>query len=157
MQRLKSSSWAMILFWVTIISAVIAIADAIIVLAGMESAIQVAREAAQAETGADAATIELAMNIARGALIAGVVVSLLLTALVTVGGLKFSMQGKWGTFCVIIGILSAVSAVISLVNFFRQGVYTPLNIVTTSFSIAINVLFFISSIMLKIRDKNNAI
>lgn len=157
MQRLKSSSWAMILFWVTIISAVIAIADAIIILAGMEPALQAVRETAQAEAGADAATVDMVITIARGGMIAGVVISLLLTALVTVGGLKFSMQGKWGTFCVVIGVLSAISAVISLVSFFRQGAYTPLNIVSTCFSIAINVLFFISSIMLKIRDKNNAI
>ena len=157
MSRLKQNIWAMILFWVTIISAVWAVASAIITIVGMNAALEVARQAAlEQDPSLNQEGLDIVVMAARIGLIAGVVISLIITALVTTGGLKFSLQGKWGTFCIVIGVLDVIGAVITMASMFTNRSFTVASIVSDVLSIVTGVLFFVSSIMLRLADKKNA-
>ena len=157
MSRLKENIWAMILFWVTIISAVWAVASAVITLVGMNAALEAARQAAlQQDPSLNQEGLDVVVMAARIGIIAGIVISLLITALVTTGGLKFSLQGKWGTFCIVIGVLDVIGAAFTLINMFRNGSFTVASVVSDVLSIVTGVLFFVSSIMLRLADKKNA-
>ena len=157
MSRLKQNIWAMILFWVTIISAVWAVASAIITIVGMNAALEVARQAAlEQDPSLNQEGLDIVVMAARIGLIAGVVISLIITARVTTGGLKFSLQGKWGTFCIVIGVLDVIGAVITMASMFTNRSFTVASIVSDVLSIVTGVLFFVSSIMLRLADKKNA-
>jgi hypothetical protein len=104
MERIKSNKYALILFIATIVMLVLGVINIIVTIAGMETALEVARTEA-AKTGATPDEVNLAVAITRGALYAAIVISAILLVFEVLCGLKCSMHGKWRIGAIVFGVL----------------------------------------------------
>ena len=104
MERIKSNKYALILFIATIVMLVLGVINIIVTIAGMETALEVARTEA-AKTGATPDEVNLAVTITRGALYAAIVISAILLVFEVLCGLKCSMHGKWRIGAIVFGVL----------------------------------------------------
>ena len=110
MERIKSNKYALILFIATIAMLVLGVINIIVTIAGMETAVEVARNEA-VKAGGTQQEIDLAIAIARGALYAAIVISAILLVFEVLCGLKCSMQGKWRIGAIVFGILLCIDYV----------------------------------------------
>jgi len=104
MERIKSNKYALILFIATIVMLVLGVINIIVTIAGMETALEVARTEA-AKTGATPDEVNLAVAITRGALYAAIIISAILLVFEVLCGLKCSMHGKWRIGAIVFGVL----------------------------------------------------
>lgn len=104
MERVKTNKYALILFIATIAMLVLGVVSIIMTIAGMETALEVARTEA-AKTGATPDEVNLAVAITRGALYAAIVITAILLLFEVLCGLKCSMQGKWRVGAIVFGVL----------------------------------------------------
>lgn len=110
MERVKSNKYALILFIATIAMLVLGVVSIIMTIAGMETALEVARTEA-AKTGATPDEVNLAVAITRGALYAAIVITVILLLFEVLCGLKCSMQGKWRVGAIVFGVLLCIDYV----------------------------------------------
>ena len=110
MERVKTNKYALILFIATIAMLVLGVINIIVTIAGMETALEVARTEA-AKTGATPDEVNLAVAITRGALYAAIVISAILLVFEVLCGLKCSMHGKWRIGAIVFGILLCIDYV----------------------------------------------
>lgn len=110
MERVKTNKYALILFIATIAMLVLGVVSIIMTIAGMETALEVARTEA-AKTGATADEVNLAVAITRGALYAAIVITAILLLFEVLCGLKCSMQGKWRVGAIVFGVLLCIDYV----------------------------------------------
>ncbi len=110
MERVKTNKYALILFIATIAMLVLGVVSIIMTIAGMETALEVARTEA-AKTGATPDEVNLAVAITRGALYAAIVITAILLLFEVLCGLKCSMQGKWRVGAIVFGVLLCIDYV----------------------------------------------
>ena len=111
----KKSVWAIIILVATIISLIALVASIVVLAVGLPTTIAAARQAA-IDQGTPQAEIDLAVSIAIGAIIAAFVIASIFSILKIIGGFMFSLKGRWGIFCIVVSILSAVSGIYSVVS-----------------------------------------
>ena len=110
MERVKTNKYALILFIATIAMLVLGVVSIIMTIAGMETALEVARTEA-AKTGATPDEVNLAVAITRGALYAAIVITAILLLFEVLCGLKCSMHGKWRVGAIVFGVLLCIDYV----------------------------------------------
>ena len=110
MERVKTNKYALILFIATIAMLVLGVISIIVTIAGMETAVEVAKTEA-AKAGGTQQEIDLAVAIARGAIYGAVVISAILLVFEVLCGLKCSMKGKWRVGAIVFGILLCIDYV----------------------------------------------
>ena len=104
MERIKSNKYALILFIATIVMLVLGVINIIVTIAGMETAVEVAKNEA-VKAGGTQQEIDLAIAIAKGALYVAIVISAILLVFEVLCGLKCSMHGKWRIGAIVFGVL----------------------------------------------------
>ncbi len=143
MAKNKFSFWALVILVVTIISTVLFVTSVIVFAAGLPAIAETVRQAGKQE-GASEATIATAIAIANATAISTFAVSSVLEVLTIVGGFLFSLKGRWGIFCIIMAILSAIGYVVQLFGAISSGNTTT--IVTAILAAALSILLVIACI-----------
>lgn len=100
----------------------------------------------------DEATIELALEITKTGLIVGLVFAVIICGLEILGGFLFSLKGRWGVFCIVVGVLGVLFGIFDLTDL-GNGQNTVGTILSTIFSFAVTVAFCLASIMHYIENK----
>ena len=104
MKRIKSNKYALLLFIATIAMLVLGVVGIIISIAGLESAVEIARQEA-VKTGATPEQIDFAVSFAKAIVYVAVVIGSILLIFEVLCGLKCSMYGKWRIGAIVFGIL----------------------------------------------------
>ena len=147
----KLSIWAIIILVATILSLIFLVSGIVITVAGFGAAGAAARQAA-IDSGADAAAADLAVSMAIGIAVVVLILASLLDIFKIIGGFKFSLQGKWGMFCIIISMIGAIFALVGLIDAFK----TPGNVTNLIYYIGeflTSALLAVACIMHKIELK----
>ena len=110
MKRIKSNKYALLLFIATIAMLVLGVVGIIISIAGLESAVVIARQEA-VKTGATQEQIDFAVSFAKAIVYVAVVIGSILLIFEVLCGLKCSMYGKWRIGAIVFGILLCVDYV----------------------------------------------
>ena len=111
----KKSVWSIIILVATIISLIILVASIVVLAVGLPATIAAARQAA-IDQGTPQAEVDMVVSLAIGVVIFAFVLASLFSVFKIIGGFMFSLKGRWGIFCIVVSILSAVSGIYSLVT-----------------------------------------
>ena len=138
----KMSIWAIIILIATIISLILLAVTVIVTVVGIPAATAAAKQAA-IDAGTPEAEVNLVVGIAVGAIVGALIFASIFDVLKIIGGFMFSLKGKWGIFCIVVSILSAIGAIWSLSTTIanRGSVGT---IVTDIITLLVNVLLVVA-------------
>ena len=132
----KPSIWSIIILVATIISLVLLVVSVIVFAVGVP-ALKDAAYQASIDAGATAEEATLAVSLAIGVAIGAMVFASIFEVFKIIGGFMFSLKGRWGIFCIVVAIISAVS----------NGASKNPNvgsIVTNAITLAIDVLLVVA-------------
>ena len=152
----KKSIWSTLLLIATFLmlaSVVVSIITVIVVLPQtMEAAKEIARQEAAAQgVSVSEEVLEMAMNIAKSAVIVSLVFVIIIAGLEILGGFLFSLKGKWGIFCIVVGVLGVLGGIGNLMGITAST--QAASIVSDVISFLVSGLFCVASIMHYIENK----
>ncbi len=152
----KKSIWSTLLLVATFLmlaSVVFAIVTVIAVLPQtMEAAKEIARQEAAAQgVSVSEEVLEMAMNIAKTAAIVSLVFVAIISGLEILGGFLFALKGKWGIFCIVVGVLGVLGGIGNLMGI--TATTQPASIISDVISFLVSGLFCVASIMHYIENK----
>ena len=152
----KKSIWSTLLLVATFLmlaSVVVAIVTVIAVLPQtMEAAKEIARQEAAAQgVSVSEEVLDLAMNVAKTAVVVSLVFVVIISGLEILGGFLFSLKGKWGIFCIVIGVLGVLGGIGNLMSI--TATTQAANIISDVISFLVSGLFCVASIMHYIENK----
>ena len=138
----KKSIWSLIILVSTIISLVLLIVAVVLLAIGAPAVLETGKQAAiDAGASADEAAV-----IATGVLI-GVIVVFVLSSifdiLKIIGGFMFSLKGRWGIFCIVVSILSAVGAIGTLISDISNKAAVG-SIIVSALNLAVSALLVVA-------------
>ena len=116
----KKSIWSTIILVVAIVSLVLLVVSIVTTITGMAGVEALVREEAANQGLTDEALIAIAIGTAKAMLVVSLIIGSLFEILQIIGGFKFSLQGKWGMFCIVVSVLGVIFGVIGLVNDFQN-------------------------------------
>ena len=152
----KKSIWSTLLLIATFLmlaSVVVSIITVIVVLPQtMEAAKEIARQEAAAQgVSVSEEVLEMAMNIAKSAVIVSLVFVIIIAGLEILGGFLFSLKGKWGIFCIVVGVLGVLGGIGNLMGI--TATTQAATIISDVISFLVSGLFCVASIMHYIENK----
>lgn len=152
----KKSIWSTLLLVATFLmlaSVVFAVVTVIAVLPQtMEAAKEIARQEAAAQGySVSEEVLDLAMSVAKTAVIASLVFVVIISGLEILGGFLFSLKGKWGIFCIVVGVLGVLGGIGNLMGI--TATTQAANIISDVISFLVSGLFCVASIMHYIENK----
>ena len=152
----KKSIWSTLLLIATFLmlaSVVVSIVTVIVVLPQtMEAAKEIARQEAAAQgVSVSEEVLEMAMNIAKSAVIVSLVFVIIIAGLEILGGFLFSLKGKWGIFCIVVGVLGVLGGIGNLMGI--TATTQAATIISDVISFLVSGLFCVASIMHYIENK----
>lgn len=89
--------------------------------------------------------VDMTVRAAEGLLIVGLIFVSAIDCLVSLGGFLFSHKGKWGVFCIIVGIIGVLSKSFDFTNLNKES--EILTVVLTIIGFLAVLAFCVSSIM----------
>ena len=113
MERLKSNKGALILFISTIALIVLAVIGMVTVFTNMEFIKNAAKESIN-DSGASQDDINLAINIAVAGVWVSIVIEAIVTLFVALCGFKCSLKGQWRIGAIVFGVLYVISQISGL-------------------------------------------
>ena len=152
----KKSVWSTLLLIATFLMMASAIISIVTVIVGLPAVMEAAKEIAREEAAAMGTSIseeylDIAMNAAKTMAITILVFVLAIAALEIVGGFLFSLKGKWGVFCIVVGVLGVLGG---LGNLFSINAKTePGTVVSYITSFLISAVFLTASIAHYVENK----
>ena len=152
----KKSIWSTLLLIATFLmlaSVVVSIITVIVVFPQtMEAAKEIARQEAAAQgVSVSEEVLEMAMNIAKSAVIVSLVFVIIIAGLEILGGFLFSLKGKWGIFCIVVGVLGVLGGIGNLMGITAST--QAASIISDVISFLVSGLFCVASIMHYIENK----
>lgn len=152
----KKSIWSTLLLIATFLmlaSVVVSIITVIVVLPQtMDAAKEIARQEAAAQgVSVSEEVLEMAMNIAKSAVIVSLVFVIIIAGLEILGGFLFSLKGKWGIFCIVVGVLGVLGGIGNLMGI--TATTQAATIISDVISFLVSGLFCVASIMHYIENK----
>ena len=152
----KKSIWSTLLLIATFLmlaSVVVSIITVIVVLPQtMDAAKEIARQEAAAQgVSVSEEVLEMAMNIAKSAVIVSLVFVIIIAGLEILGGFLFSLKGKWGIFCIVVGVLGVLGGIGNLMGITAST--QAASIISDVISFLVSGLFCVASIMHYIENK----
>ena len=152
----KKSIWSTLLLVATVlmlVSVVVSIITVIVVLPQtMEAAKEVARQEAAAQGySVSEEMLEMAMGVAKSAVIVSLVFVVIIAGLEILGGFLFALKGKWGIFCIVVGVLGVLGGIGNLMGITAST--QPATIISDVISFLVSGLFCVASIMHYIENK----
>ena len=137
----KKSVWSTLILVITIINLIMAIVEIISVIQSMPKIEAYAREAAIEAGIYEETMIELVVSTTKSSVIAGLSFSLVFTGLIALGGFLFSLKGKWGMFCIVVGIISLIGGVFTVINAVSTNGTEPLTIALNIISLCLTLVY----------------
>ena len=142
----KKSIWSTLLLVATLLMLASAVISIVTTIVTLPEIMEAAKEIAKTELASRGYTIseealDMAMNTARTAAVMGLVFATLIAGLEVLGGLLFSLKGKWGIFCIVVGVLGIIGG---FTNVFSS---TASTVVTNIIGLLVSGLFCVSSVM----------
>ena len=89
--------------------------------------------------------VDMTVRASEGLLIVGLIFVSAIECLVSLGGFLFSRKGKWGMFCIIVGIIGVLSKSFDFTNLNKES--EILTVVLTIIGFLAVLAFCVSSIM----------
>ena len=150
----KKSVWSTILLIATFLMLASIVVSIVTMIVSLPTIMEIARSIMMEEAGdkLDEASIELALQITKTGIIVGLVFAVIIYGLEVLGGFLFSLKGRWGVFCIVIGVLGVLFGIFDLTDL-GNGQNTVGTILSTIFSFAVTVAFCVASIMHYIENK----
>jgi len=138
----KPSVWSIIILVATIISLVLLVVSISVFAVGVP-ALKDAAYQASIDAGATAEEATVAVSLAIGLAIGAMVFASIFEVFKIIGGFMFSLKGRWGVFCIVVAIISAVSTLFTLINGVSKNPNVG-SIVTNVITLAIDVLLVVA-------------
>ena len=138
----KPSIWSIIILVATIISLVLLVVSIAVFAVGVPALKDAAYQGA-IDSGATAEEATVIVSLALGLAIGVLVFASIFEVFKIIGGFMFSIKGRWGIFCIVVAIISAVSALFSLINGATKNPSVA-GIVTNAITLAIDVLLVVA-------------
>ena len=98
---------------------------------------------ASIDAGATAEEATVAVSLAIGLAIGAMVFASIFEVFKIIGGFMFSIKGRWGIFCIVVAIISAVSTLFTLINGASKNPNVG-SIVTNAITLAVDVLLVVA-------------
>ncbi len=152
----KKSIWSTLLLVATFLMLASVVFAIVTVIAVLPQTLEAAKEIARQEAAAQGVSVseevlDLAMNVAKTAAIASLVFVVIISGLEILGGFLFSLKGKWGIFCIVIGVLGVLGGIGNLMGI--TATTQAANIISDVISFLVSGLFCVASIMHYIENK----
>ena len=152
----KKSIWSTLLLVATFLMLASVVVSIITVIVVLPQTMEAAKEIARQEAAAQGVTVseevlEMAMNIAKSAVIVSLVFVILIAGLEILGGFLFSLKGKWGIFCIVVGVLGVLGGIGNLMGITAST--QAATIISDVISFLVSGLFCVASIMHYIENK----
>ena len=152
----KKSIWSTLLLIATFLMLASVVVSIITVIVVLPQTMEAAKEIARQEAAAQGVTVseevlEMAMNIAKSAVIVSLVFVIIIAGLEILGGFLFSLKGKWGIFCIVVGVLGVLGGIGNLMGITAST--QAASIVSDVISFLVSGLFCVASIMHYIENK----
>lgn len=152
----KKSIWSTLLLVATVLMLVSVVVSIVTVMAVLPQTMEAAKEVARQEAAAQGVTVseevlEMAMNIAKTAVITSLVFVVIIAGLEALGGFLFSLKGKWGIFCIVVGVLGVLGGIGNLMSITAST--QAATIISDVVSFLVSGLFCVTSIMHYIENK----
>lgn len=143
MERVKKDKFALILFVATIVMVVSFVISIFTISAALGMVESVTREQAAGQ-GLSEDEINFAISIAKGAIVAALVISGIIILFVALCGFKCSLQGKWRMGAIVFGVIFTIDAVYTFFNSMSNKNYGGL--VSGLISLAASVCYLIGAV-----------
>ncbi len=152
----KKSIWSTLLLVATFLMLASVVFAIVTVIAVLPQTLEAAKEIARQEAAAQGVSVseevlDLAMSVAKTAAIASLVFVVIISGLEILGGFLFSLKGKWGIFCIVIGVLGVLGGIGNLMGI--TATTQAANIISDVISFLVSGLFCVASIMHYIENK----
>ena len=152
----KKSIWSTLLLIATFLMLASVVVSIITVIVVLPQTMEAAKEIARQEAAAQGVTVseevlEMAMNIAKSAVIVSLVFVIIIAGLEILGGFLFSLKGKWGIFCIVVGVLGVLGGIGNLMGITAST--QAASIISDVISFLVSGLFCVASIMHYIENK----
>ena len=138
----KPSIWSIIILIATIISLVLLVVSISVFAVGVPTLKDAAYQAS-IDAGATAEEATVAVSLAIGLAIGAMVFASIFEVFKIIGGFMFSIKGRWGIFCIVVAIISAVSTLFTLINGASKNPNVG-SIVTNAITLAVDVLLVVA-------------
>lgn len=152
----KKSIWSTLLLVATFLMLASVVFAIVTVIAVLPQTLEAAKEVARQEAAAQGYSVteevlDLAMSVAKTAVIVSLVFVVIISGLEILGGFLFSLKGKWGIFCIVIGVLGVLGGIGNLMGI--TATTQPATIISDVISFLVSGLFCVASIMHYIENK----
>lgn len=152
----KKSIWSTLLLIATFLMLASVVVSIITVIVVLPQTMDAAKEIARQEAAAQGVTVseevlEMAMNIAKSAVIVSLVFVIIIAGLEILGGFLFSLKGKWGIFCIVVGVFGVLGGIGNLMGITAST--QAATIISDVISFLVSGLFCVASIMHYIENK----
>lgn len=152
----KKSIWSTLLLVATFLMLASVVVAIVTVIAVLPQTLEAAKEVARQEAAAQGVSVseevlDLAMSVAKTAVIASLVFVVIISGLEILGGFLFSLKGKWGIFCIVVGVLGVLGGIGNLMSI--TATTQAANIISDVISFLVSGLFCVASIMHYIENK----
>ena len=152
----KKSIWSTLLLVATFLMLASVVFAIVTVIAVLPQTLEAAKEVARQEAAAQGVSVseevlDLAMSVAKTAVIASLVFVVIISGLEILGGFLFSLKGKWGIFCIVIGVLGVLGGIGNLMSI--TATTQAATIISDVISFLVSGLFCVASIMHYIENK----
>ena len=114
----KKSVWSTILLIATFLMLASIVVSIVAIIVSLPTMMEMARSIMMEEAGdkLDEASIELALQITKTTIIVGLVFAVIIGGLEVLGGFLFSLKGRWGVFCIVVGVLGVFFEIFDLTD-----------------------------------------
>ena len=152
----KKSIWSTLLLIATFLMLASVVVSIITVIAVLPQTMEAAKEIARQEAAAQGYSVseevlDLAMSVAKTAVIVSLVFVIIIAGLEILGGFLFSLKGKWGIFCIVVGVLGVLGGIGNLMGITAST--QAATIISDVISFLVSGLFCVASIMHYIENK----
>ena len=152
----KKSIWSTLLLVATFLMLASVVVSIITVIVVLPQTLEAAKEVARQEAAAQGYSVteevlDLAMSVAKTAVIVSLVFVIIIAGLEILGGFLFSLKGKWGIFCIVVGVLGVLGGIGNLMGITAST--QAASIVSDVISFLVSGLFCVASIMHYIENK----
>ena len=152
----KKSIWSTLLLVATFLMLASVVFAIVTVIAVLPQTLEAAKEVARQEAAAQGVSVseevlDLAMSVAKTAVVVSLVFVVIISGLEILGGFLFSLKGKWGIFCIVVGVLGVLGGIGNLMSI--TATTQAATIISDVISFLVSGLFCVASIMHYIENK----
>ena len=145
MAQNKKSIWSIIILVASLVTLALLVTSIVLTAVGVPSALEVAKQEAIA-AGSTAEEAELIAGVAIAVVVVVLVIGSLFDVFKVIGGLLFSLKGRWGIFCIVVAVLSIAGGIYSFINGLTNHAQAS-NTIIDGIKLAVSLLYGCACVM----------